>query len=251
MKDIKDIMKEMDKLAQKQVAVELSEEEKNELMSLLGSTDRNHGTIEPCCNVVPFCCTVDVPKGFTVDLTDAEEQEIDYVTCLTCCKDPDKAVWVEAPIANCPGSDPLRFKATPVRIVGGIQFIITGPEVKGCCHVEEGAATDGNVVCPTPTPGEGADICCIGSVCVDQVVAYVPGKPDEECKVIPCEKVGVCFEPVSTEDCNGNTIVKFTGKFILPTDCKHTICTQTPCPTCTPTPPPCTTHPPVDDVVAY
>lgn len=85
MKDIKDIMVEMDNMAKNQIAVDLSEEEKEELKSLINAdfsavkqsvsqeclpfcaTPTPPPTQCPTCSPQSFCCVVTVPGDFTVD----------------------------------------------------------------------------------------------------------------------------------------------------------------------------------------
>lgn len=82
MKDIKEIMIEMEEIAANQVAVDLSEEEKEELKNLINSefTAPLQSTSSNCCPTPPpacptcdpqgFCCIVTVPDGFTVDTSE-------------------------------------------------------------------------------------------------------------------------------------------------------------------------------------
>jgi hypothetical protein len=233
--DIEDIM----------INMEFNEEEK-ELLSLLDVETET--SIPPCCNIVPFCCTVNIPKDFDINLKPGQ-QAIDFVTCLTCCIDTSSPV-ATLPIVipkgiNCPTIQTnVTVNLLPVKIVGAIQFIAFANAVRGDCELL--GPTEGEAVYPREC-FRGSAISCIGSVCVNQVVSYVVdnGKISNKCSVIPCDRVKVCFDPVDVVSCEGNGIIsginksiRFKGKFVLPSECISTTPCPTPTPTLTPTPTP-------------
>lgn len=222
--DIKDMLMNM----------ELNEEEKELLYLLNEETEVN---IPPCCNIVPFCCTVDIPKGFDINLKPGQ-QGINFVTNLTCCVDTNSPVVIPKGI-NCTMQTNTAASLQPVRVVGAIQFIVFTNAVRGDCEVL--GPTEGQDIYPSECI-RGSAVSCIGSVGVNQVVSYVvdDGRISSKCSVISSDQVKVCFEPVDVISCEGNGItsginksIRFRGKFILPSD----ECTNaTTCPTITPYP---------------
>lgn len=80
MKDVQEIMLEIDSITKKQIAIDLSEEEKKELASLIGAESNvvlQGAVADPCCSTISptatcppcilgtFCTLITVPHDFT------------------------------------------------------------------------------------------------------------------------------------------------------------------------------------------
>lgn len=240
MKDIQEILIEMDKLSE-QIATTLDEEVTD--LPILeetidgGCTACGEGSTAPAqqptcacatdcppCNTkVPYCCKVSVPIGFNVSdaLTGGASRKLAVNSCLYCFVDPVPC-HVDILTDACP---PVTALLYPVRVIGCIQYIASLSNVKGTCGINVTADTP-----PTPlrTDQNATSICCQDSICVNQVVAHQgtpPTQAQSTPKPIACTSLSASLV-VSLKDCDCGTahlnqtqVVTFRGAFTLPTTC--------------------------------
>jgi len=238
--EIKDIMSEMNKITDSELAI--SEEEKLQLIEKLdidsyqypAPTPTPSPCMEPCQCEIPYCCRVTIPAEFgtpdgpptTKDLFYKSNlfYIIDKEPCsITCqCTDlPD----------GCSGGLTTTIKLHPVRVVGCIkyaanaQLTVNGPNAPSTiCHVD-GTGSPDNFETPD-TNQRTLKVCCNNCVLVDQVIGYVSnpfkasvysGQP------IPCTDIKASFiagptDCVTGAESNTGTVFEFQGKFKI-TNC--------------------------------
>lgn len=227
MKDIKEIMMEMDNIAEIQVAADLSEDEKEELKNLIhASTLGDPPPCGPCTDEVPYCCKVSIPKDFSANFT---EKRLSVVSKLFCFVDPCPCDVTCTPSASC-ATTPITITLYPVRVIGCIQFIANASSLQGDCGVVN---PTGLTPLSNATDKKTVTICCQGSLCVDQIVDFhknAPTRDERKPRKIDCTNLQASID-VKLEDCNCGTpgdikVVSFSGLFKLPKTC--------PTPTCAP-----------------
>lgn len=212
MRDIQEIIKEMNNL-NNQIAATLNEEDEIVVAAAVQDPPANcntgcfgtGGESETNCNdlpgqttIVPFTCQLFAPNGFRFPSGTINNPPIIYdVNCLHCFVEP----------CNCtqgPGST-QRFA---VRLVGCISFVINAPLVpqSGQCR-------------PDGTPF----LCCNDSVCVDNTICFGCGRIAAliECGLIestlaanPCN-VRLSNFSISVNP-NHTDVASISGNFILP-----------------------------------
>lgn len=246
-KEIRDIMLEMESLSEKQIATTLTEETLKELMASNGFNATAALIADPTCspdcgdclNTINFCCKTTVGTGFTVIINPALTT-IQYNSNLFCFTDPCPCPVTVTPGAGCPS---FCLTLYPRRVIGCIDYrVFTGNAVGEACA---GGLCGGTL--------SGA-ICCEGSQSVNNIVSYqqcAPTLSEAQPKPIPTSSliVTVAASAEKCEDCTAgtgspceNTVVKFTGSFIVPEVCPTPSCLNTPCPdpicptACPPTP---------------
>lgn len=228
MKDLTKLITKIDKSTNDQIAVGLSQDEKNELLAMLKSVDTQYDT-QPCNNIIDFENCVSIPSKIQVL---PQTREFVFESCLTCTTGQP----VTVPIAPDDYLGSTMCTLYPIKIVGCIQYIaIADAFFNSGCFIE----SDNNErtpvsLCPTaPTltpssPPKTSGISVQGSVCVDTIVGYTASS--NTCSSpIPCDAISVCLDPftVSSEK------ILFSGKFILPitTNCEDIpSCSPTTCP---------------------
>lgn len=243
MKEIYEIITKIEDIFKEQATTDLSEEEKADLESLLNIVevqieDSNiqvgaATSSSTCCNQVPFCCTVDIPNQF--NLVNISDPTINFVSCLSCVT--GQPCNFQIPLGNC---DPITVSVFPIKATGCIQFIIHATaQFDNTCTVTGFGNT-------CPSKNGKADICCQGSVCIDQIINFTSNSTPQS-NPIPCDVIQVCFNSPEIINCvtgvqTSGKSIRFSGRFILPTTCPPpTTCVPTTCPpTCVPT----TTCPP-------
>ena len=233
----------MDKVTKDQVAVELTEAEKDELKKLL-DIDSNKRTFVPkptvtpgacehCSDLIDYCCKVDIPEGFNANI---KNEKLAVVTELFCFVDPCPCEVACQTINLGTCTETLKLTLYPVRVIGGIEFIASASSVEGEAGLN-GAKATFTLLNPAT---KSADISCQGSLLVNQVVnfkKFAPTQAQSTPKKIPTEEIKATFS-ATVEDCAcgdvkpGTTtkVVKFEGQFKLPIECPD----PTPCPTAAP-----------------
>lgn len=241
MKDIREIMMEMKSSTNEQIAVELSEEEKEELKNLIHADGKgpHHQwgkptpkptpppCSEPCTDEVPYCNKVLIHNGFT---TNIQDKRLAVVSSLYCFVDPCPCeVSCTANLGTC--QEILRLTVYPIRVIGCLSYVASASSVQG----EAGVA---NPIGLTPLSAltNDAAISTQGTICVNQIVKFQKNPPTQEQrtpKKIDPEEIG-CTLNVAVEDCEcsaqepfNTKFVSFSGIFKLPTVCP----TPAPCPT--------------------
>jgi hypothetical protein len=249
-KDIQEIMTEMEKMTKQQVAVELNDEEKEELKKLLNTNDHQNlnwpkPTVKPvpcinlgtCSDEVPYCCKVSVPRDFNP--TSPFTPKLSAVSGLYCYVDPCPCeVSCVADLGVCL-QETLTLTVYPVRIIGCIQYITSASSLQGEAGIVGGTGTTFRQLNPNTN---SADISGQGSLRVNQIVKfqkYAPTSDQRTPKLIPTNALQ-CTLNAALEDCmcennpaetNFDTkVVAFRGIFKLPTNCGD----PTPCPTSAP-----------------
>ena len=216
----------MNKSTNEQIAVGLSEEEKDELLSMLKSVD-TQDAIETCNNIVSFENCVSIPNKIGVL---PQAREFIFESCLTCTT--GEPVTIPVTPDNCP---PVMCTLFPIKIVGCIQYIAIADVLfnSGCFIESDNNEQTTTSLCPTTlspsAPPKTSGISVSGSVCVDTIVGFTSSS--STCSSpIPCNAISVCLDPFTASDQK----ISFSGKFILPTttDCGNIpSCSPTTCPT--------------------
>lgn len=225
MKDIQEIMMEMEKINE-QVAAEIEGdntvevEEDNAIQS--GVITESAGTYSDCNREVKLCATVVVPD-FELDSPTNHDVKLIYNKgCL-------QAVVVPEDIDICGmgcGSDKVTIYK--VKIVGSLPFAFSAVDaIKGDCGNRNNV---NNVIMK-------ADLCAHGSVCVDNVICCKTKRDDADelaayfnCKLgkacaqdpirleglvkyekVACEKNHYPCNGCSPDVCRNETLVKFTA----------------------------------------
>lgn len=128
MRDIKEIISEMERLSE-DVAATINDEQskvtsqEKELKALVKDAP---ATVDPVIGT--YCCVVSVPNGFNIPVTSAEDptvpaenKNIIFRTCeLSCCVNP---ITVVCSAEDCP-SGTFEVSAFEARLVGCIPFIV-------------------------------------------------------------------------------------------------------------------------------
>lgn len=236
-------MLEMESLSEKQIATTLTEETLIELMESNGINATKAGlraipTCTPdcsdCVKTIDFCTKTSISKCFAVNV-DNTLTTIQYNSSLFAFTDPCPCNVVCSPGVGCPD---FCISLYPLRVVGCIQYrAFTGNAIGDACA---GGLCAGTL--------NGA-ISVEGSLCVNNIVSYQQCPPtlsETQPKFIPATSItaNVTASQEQCEDCSSvagnscdNTVVKFTGSFILPDVFPKPTCSSTPCPT--PSCPPC------------
>ncbi|MCM8711264.1 hypothetical protein M2651_09500 [Clostridium sp. SYSU_GA19001] len=225
MKDIQEIMLQMENLS-KQIAATLNEDESEveneikELARLLDETsalDENFNTlthgkvISPCSpscpptpdHTVEFCCVLNVPSNLGIRKTGAPKI-IFNTGCLRCIVEPCTA---SATVCGCP----VTLTVYNVKIVGCIPFFINHPITTTSCVSPSSAAST-------------FDLCCHDCVCVNHVICTkcTEAEANNACnnirnKLSSCVNTTVTFNPVDEIICGGAFKgLKVSGFFTLP-----------------------------------
>lgn len=228
MKDLDDLMIEMNKIARQQIAVELNEDDKKELLSMLGSTSSSaagDAELSNCSTIVDFQNCIEIPNNISVSPV---KSELVFQSCLTCVTGPATRVPITTP-PNCP---PIEATLFPIKIVGCIQYIAVADVLfNNVCFVStENNLRTSTSICPSPAPvSETTGLSASGCLCVDTIVGYTTS---QSCvgSPIPCSAIAVCLDPVTVNDFGK---LSFSGRFLLPniTDCSVIpSCVPTTCP---------------------
>lgn len=205
MKDIQDIMKEMNNL-NNEIEVALDEDEvanavqdppcSDNCFGTGGENETNCSQLPNQTRNVPFTCKICAPNGFRFPNGFITSAPIAFdVSCLHCFIEP----------CNCPSAATGRSFA--VRIVGCIKFIINAPTTpqSGQCR-----------------PNGTVFLCCSDSVCVDNTICFGCNRVAAliECGLIeatitanPCNVGLRDFRITFSED---HTEANIVGTFILP-----------------------------------
>lgn len=235
LKDIQEIMMEMEKINE-QVAAEVNDEEKEtsteeELKNLVDPTHiQPSGGIDSGCDsvdrYVSFSCCISIPDKFDV----FDKAKITYDTsCLQCIVEP---CCEEVTIGNGGGGRSHRTTKVPrfaVKIVGCIPFIINVPvETNDKCtkqsysygYDDTAVKSDSNADITEQSDRHyniTSSICCHDSVCVDNIICV---KCQEKDAIIACNNIHLNCYKVEVKDFQAqkyNDCVKVSGKFKLPT----------------------------------
>ncbi|WP_127836473.1 hypothetical protein [Clostridium prolinivorans] len=165
MRDIKEIISEMERLSE-DVAATINDEQskvtsqEKELKALVKDAP---ATVDPVIGT--YCCVVNVPNGFNIPVTSAEDptvpaenQNLIFRTSeLSCCVNP---ITVVCSAEDCP-SGTFEVSAFEARLVGCIPFIANVFPITG---VEE---PNGNSTTCELTPST-TRICCSGNFCINR-----------------------------------------------------------------------------------
>lgn len=226
MKDLTKSITEIDKSINEQIAIGLSQDEKNELLAMLKSVDTQYDTT-PYNNIIDFENCVSIPSKIQVL---PQTREFVFESCLTCTTGQP----VTVPIAPDDYPGPTMCTLFPIKIIGCIQYIAIADVFFNSGHFIESDNNDRTPVslCPTAlipsAPPKTSGISVQGSVCVDTIVGYTASS--STCSSpIPCDAISVCLDPFTV---SGEKIL-FSGKFILPitTNCGDIpSCSPTTCP---------------------
>ncbi|TKH18968.1 hypothetical protein FC694_03075 [Bacillus wiedmannii] len=155
-----------------------------------------------CCeeipnNTVPFCCIVNIPKGFEVE--DDVNYRIGYsLQCLFVSKDK---YTKEIQVDNC---GPVELCLNLLKVVGCIQLLIN-LEVKSNCiysHINNS---------PLNQDEDKLYVCCEESVCVDNVLKCSMHELPDYC--LSCETVYISDVKYEIFNEDGCQFVKFSGEF--------------------------------------
>lgn len=241
-KEIRDIMLQMESLSEMQIAPTLTEEKLKELMASNGidatnaeALSRSNDVINSCedsdCkNTIDFCCKTTIEKGFNVNIVNATTS-MQFNTSLFCFVDPCPCNVTVSPGDDC---DTFCIALYPRRVIGCIQY----------------RASTGNVTGERFVNSPNGYVCCEGSLCVNKIVGYQQCPPtlaEAQPKLIPDNQVTANIT-ASREKCEavllGDTnVVRFTGRFTLPTTCPTATCPEVACtpPVCPTVCPPCPT----------
>ncbi|AGK97889.1 hypothetical protein [Clostridium pasteurianum] len=226
MKDPTKLISEINKLTNDQIAVGLSQDEKNELLAMLKSVDAQYDT-QPYHNIIDFENCVSIPSKIQVL---PQTRKFVFESCLICTTGQP----VTVPIAPDDYLGPTKCTLYPIKIVGCIQYIaIADVFFNSECFIE----SDNNErtpvsLCPSPltpsAPPKTSGISVQGSVCVDAIVGYTASS--STCSsTISRDAISVCLDPFTV---SGEKIL-FSGKFILPAITNYgdiPSCSPTTCP---------------------
>lgn len=232
MKDLDELIIEMDKIAENQTAAELSDSEKKELLAMLDFSGKpaepdppahRHHHI-PCSTIVDFQNCIEVPNNISVL---PQAREFIFQSCLTCVTGQPTTIPITVP-----GCDTVNATLYPIKIVGCIQYIAVADVIfSGGCYIKTNNNTrTSQSICPTDPPvSSTTGVSAAGCVCVDTVVGYTSNASSVS-NAIPCSSISVCLNPF-TVDAFGK--ISFSGKFLLPsiTNCGSIPpCSPTACP---------------------
>lgn len=223
MKDLVELMIEMNKLTKQQIAVDLSEADKQELLSVLDNTDYSSNQIDVPSTEVAFQNCIDIPSNISVT---PKEREFAFQSCLNCITGESVSVPITPP--NCPQIEAILF---PIKIIGCIQYMAVADVsfANGCYVKIKNNIITNESICPSAPPTSTlTGLSVFGCICVDKIVGYTS---KESCfsTSIPCTSIGVCLDPFTAS--SGK--LTFSGKFLLPniTDCSSIPgCTSANCP---------------------
>lgn len=181
MEDVQNIMNEMENL-DKEMAVELSTDEKEELASLVVA-DPNAIVLQAAsCGSsdsrdISICCTTVIPNNLIVGNLDLSNVKFIYnPNCLTCT------------VKSCLYTVPC-----------GVTVTLYNVEVVGCIPFAFSAQNAITGACGKDANNKTVDICCRGSVCVDRVIC---------CRASREAAFNVCTSPNFQLNCvtNGITV---------------------------------------------
>lgn len=152
---------------------------------------------------VPFCCKVSVPIGFNVRRALGEQggpAGTRSLAVVSCLHCFVDHNPCQVTVTR-PGSTPITANLFPIKVIGCIQFIASLSNVQGECGIND---TKNIPLQPLRNDKNTAAICCQGSVCVNQIVGFKGTTPDaaqRTPKPIPCNKLQASLT-VRLEDCD-------------------------------------------------
>ena len=170
-------------------------------------------------NEIPFCCVQVVPGNLEVDKCKLKcnDIELTFTPKLACCEDKEDVT------CNIGGAT-CEIEAHVIKLVGCIEYALSTKNNRDPISGDFGKGVGANAVAA----------CCSGIVCVNNIIAC--GENSLECPENICEileeidfklndaKVEKCpkrycssSETSFNNACPDKKIIKFTGKFILPT----------------------------------
>lgn len=249
MKDIQEILMEMDKLSE-QIATTLDEgimelpileppvilenvektgcaECGDGVVSQQQSTCTCSSACPPCNDRVQYCCKVPVPIGFNVlsALTGTGgprgTRSLAVKSCLYCFVDP---IPCQVTITT-DACSPITANIYPIRVIGCIQYIASLTNVQGTCGIN---STANIALTQLRNDQNTAAVSCQSSICVNQVVGHqgtAPTQAQSTPKAIPCNALSGSLT-VRLEDCDCGAanldktqVLTFRGEFQLPRTC--------------------------------
>ncbi|AGK97907.1 hypothetical protein [Clostridium pasteurianum] len=209
MKDINKLLIEMDNLTAEQIAIGLNTNDKDELLSLLGSANTQDDSIS-CNNIVNFESTISIPNKI-----EATPNAREFVFKSFLNRTTGQPITVPVTPQNCSGTIPITLY--PIKIVGFIQYIgIANVIFNNGFNI---SITDNTTTTPltaTPLspsslPPKTSYISLQDSIGVDTVIGYTVSA-DKYSNPIPSSVLSVSLNPFTVSGQN----ILFSGHFILP-----------------------------------
>lgn len=176
---------------------------------------QEQSSLDPCSNIIPFCCLKEFPEGLTVTFTRDFRAVYDPGN-LRCVVEE-----LTAPVMTPSSCDPVNARLYAVRIIGCMPVSFSIFAFTSRCGVD--------FVNPVTEPG--VSLSCSDNLCVDNVLCYRSTRAQAEaaCEAIrealdsnPCEAVSILnirvqLLQVFFGECTfRKRILGFTGNFELP-----------------------------------